>query len=126
MPKAIAIVASLAIAACSQSEKPLDCAENRNTACNLENLGTCLTAPSGNHWCAYPSGPECSSGLEWSESAGEGLAGECVMGDGLDAGVPDGGSPDADTPPACKILVAFTYYEANNTGEVEIADTDGS
>lgn len=56
------------------------------SSCDLSPGGACLTAPSGNQWCAYPDNT-CPSGMRYSDvDVGDGLSGECVPVE-VDAGV---------------------------------------
>lgn len=74
--QALAVVLSLALAACSGPISAVPCEQNSN--CDLGTGGTCVPSPGGSQWCAYPD-QNCTSGLRYSEqSVGDGLAGECV------------------------------------------------
>jgi hypothetical protein len=103
----VALVLVIASAGCPGGSNPAECTGNSD--CNLRPGGVCIEAPSGRDWCAYPSGPECPSGLVWSETAGDGLAGECVV-------APDGGPIDAGTPDAAHI----------DSGPPDAADIDAA
>jgi Tol biopolymer transport system component len=81
---------------CSNRQN-VECNENSN--CDLSSGGVCLTASSGNHWCAYPD-PNCSSGFRFSDfDVGDGVSGECA------AATSDGG---VDGSGMCKESIAFT------------------
>jgi hypothetical protein len=86
------------LAGCKNSAA-VECEQNGN--CDLSPGGTCVAAPSGNQWCAYPD-PACPSGYRYDDSdVGDGLASACVASSTGDAGVdgvvidtpPDTGSP---------------------------------
>ena len=76
--------AILATAACG-GRSDLQC--EQSASCDLSGGGTCVTASTGNMWCAYPD-PLCPNGLRYSEQdVGDGLGGTCVLaGSGVDAG----------------------------------------
>src|ERR1051325_8185214 len=60
----------------------VQCIESSN--CDLHFGGVCTTAPTGNHWCAYPD-PICPNGYRYSDlDTGDGVSGQCV-GAGVDA-----------------------------------------
>ncbi len=49
-----------------------------NTSCDLASGGACLTADTGNTWCAYPD-PGCPSGYRYSDQdVGDDLGGVCT------------------------------------------------
>jgi len=54
----------------------VQCEQDSN--CDLSGGGRCLTASTGNQWCAYPD-PGCSSGYRYSDQdIGDGLGGMCA------------------------------------------------
>ncbi len=70
------------------TNNPVECRDQ--TSCDLASGGTCVTASSGNQWCAYPD-TSCPSGMRYSDqSVGDGLSGTCVPeGGDIDAAVTD-------------------------------------
>lgn len=91
-------VATLLSVACNNRQN-LQC--EGQSSCDLSGGGMCLSASSGNMWCAYPD-PECPSGYRYSsQDIGDGLSGMCVPdGNTIDAGVDTKPNPDADLPVA--------------------------
>lgn len=54
----------------------VECESNDN--CDLMSGGVCLSATTGNSWCAYPD-QNCPGGFRYSDvSVGDGLSGQCV------------------------------------------------
>lgn len=94
MMRTLLLGAALLATACN-TRNNVQCEVTSN--CDLTGGGMCITAPTGNKWCAYPD-PACPGGYRYSDQdIGDGLSGVCV-GEGLgDAGVDVG--PDA-TPPS--------------------------
>lgn len=65
---------------------------DQSSVCDLHPGGSCMAAPSGNKWCAYPDS-SCPSGYRYGTfQTGDGVAGLCVA-EQPDAGPPDGGPP---------------------------------
>ena len=91
MRSEIMVVLVLLLPACNNREA-VQCVGDAN--CDLAGGGTCVVAPSGHHWCAYPD-PDCSSGSRYSNLDGDGLAGQCVTGSSQDAGVDAPATHDA-------------------------------
>lgn len=96
----------------------VQCIENSN--CDLSFGGVCTTAPTGNHWCAYPA-PECLSGMRFSDDdVGDGVSGVCVgvgSDPGVDAGPPTG--PIVDNGQAAELVLgqeSFDTSEINHRG----------
>jgi len=76
----------VAAVGCS-NRKDVQC--NNDGNCDLAAGGVCVTAASGNRWCAYPD-QGCPSGYRFSDfDVGDGVSDACV--DGSDGGV-DGGT----------------------------------
>jgi Tol biopolymer transport system component len=104
----------------SKSHQCLD-----ETSCDLATGGTCVTAATGNQWCAYPDAT-CSSGLRYSDfEIGDGLSGTCVDDSDVDAGEPDAGVDATPTACATPPRVAYTLGTAPFR-EVWVAEADGS
>jgi len=81
---AIMVASSLVLAAC-KSSSAVECTGNGD--CDLSSGGVCLTAATGNEWCAYPD-PGCPDGYRYSDvNTGDGLSGTCVPADGPPASV---------------------------------------
>lgn len=72
-------VATLLSVACNNREN-LQC--QQSAACDLSGGGMCITATTGNRWCAYPD-PACPGGYRYStQDIGDGLSGQCAPGEG--------------------------------------------
>lgn len=71
---------------------------DQSSVCDLHPGGSCMAAPSGNKWCAYPDS-SCPSGYRYGTfQTGDGVAGLCVA-EQPDAGPPDGST--SVTPASC-------------------------
>ena len=80
---------AMVIGACG-ARTNVECEQDSN--CDLSGGGRCITATTGNQWCAYPDS-QCSSGFRFSDvSVGDGLEGACS-----DAAATDAGTTDAPT-----------------------------
>jgi Tol biopolymer transport system component len=85
----------IALAGCS-NRKDVQCDVDSN--CDLATGGVCVTASTGNNWCAYPD-QNCAGGFRFSDyEVGDGVGGMCADAR-VDAGVDAG---------ACTELIAFT------------------
>ena len=96
MMRTLILSAAMLAAACNNHNN-VQCEISSN--CDLSGGGMCLTASTGNMWCAYPD-PECPGGYRYSDQdIGDGLSGMCIGSMPIDAGIdapPD--TPDADLP----------------------------
>ena len=95
----ITLGAVIALAASGCGHKPYECDRGRLGVCSLSGQqGECAAAPDGKHYCAFASAG-CGGALAWHESAGGGLAGQCVpavdMSVLVDGGVADRVEGDA-------------------------------
>jgi sulfatase modifying factor 1 len=105
----VALVTSIFASACSRLVA-IQCVESSN--CDLFVGGICTTAPTGNHWCAYPDAA-CQSGYRYSDfQVGDGVSNECV-GVGVDAGV-DGPDP-IPVEPSCHDLPKTCGHNGNDS-----------
>src|SRR5437868_823364 len=82
--------------------KRLDFHCEQDSNCDQSGGGVCMTAGTGNHWCAYPD-LNCPAGYRYSnQDVGDGVAGACVA--AVDAGI-DTGRP----PPPATSCIALPY-----------------
>src|ERR1051325_12121216 len=69
------LVCACFLAGCG-SRANVQCVQDGN--CNLSTGGLCVSAPTGNRWCAYPD-LACPSGLRYSnEDVGDDVGGTCT------------------------------------------------
>src|SRR5262245_38956938 len=92
----VVLAGALLAIACGVSNDALEC--RAAGQCPLHAGGSCAASPSGRMWCTYAD-PECKSSARWSEQAGDGLAGLCLISQSQGP-EPDGPAPDARRPDA--------------------------
>lgn len=104
LPALIGVLFALVgAAACGGPHNAVECGSALD--CTREPGGECVTASTGNDWCAYPC--ECPSSLCFSDLAGDGLGNTCVPQQPADAGI------DAGPTKALTVLVG-----GNGSGHV--------
>ena len=79
----VALLAFVGAAACGGPHNAVQCGSALD--CTRDPGGECVTASTGNEWCAYPC--QCPSGLCFSDLAGDGLGNTCVPQEPADAGL---------------------------------------
>ncbi len=105
MMRGIFLIVTITLAAACNNRSDVECELSSN--CDLSGGGMCLTAPTGNMWCAYPD-PECPGGYRYSDSdVGDGLSGDCVATSGIDGGVD--GPTSIDAPPDGPLVIPGSW-----------------
>ena len=119
---------SLLVAACPGREN-VPCAQD--TDCDLSTGGACLTAETGNKWCAYPD-PECPSGYRYSDQdVGDGVGGVCTSGltYKLTVSIGGNGTGSITSDPAglsCDSGMCSGHFDPGTVVQLDAVPTDGS